>query len=144
MTPEGGQADRQMRQAARAVGKGGECARRVFGDGDAHEAVAVRVRLRDEEFWMIAGDARGDFVQPFAEDVERRVGDRQPEREAAASVEHDDGVEIEFREHAAHDVRGVVQRLRRRVAGGFEQDASEGGALEIVGARRPGIEFHRV
>ena len=103
----------------------------------------MRVRLRDEEFRMIARDLRGDFVQPFAEDVERWVGDGQPEREAAASVEHDDGVEIEFREHAAHDVRSVVQRLRRRVAGGFEQNAPEGGAFEIVGARRPGIEFHR-
>ena len=38
-----------------------------------------------------------------------RIGDGQPEREAAASVEHDDGVEIVLREHVAHDVGGVVQ-----------------------------------
>ena len=120
-------------------------AHRIAGDVNVHAAVLMDVDLGREQIGMFSGRGMREASQPLAQ-LGSRAGRRpaDPERDAAAAVEHGDGFETAriVKERADCQCR-ELDALEPNALRRLEQHAPESQAVFIFRRGRPGVELHR-
>jgi len=137
--------EREVGKAAQAIGERAVAMTRVRADVEVDAIGVVRERRGRKQIGGIGDGAIAELMQPGADDRRvRRVGERDPERDAVVAVEDDGGVEVVEVELPAQALGALADEMELVVVRPRHEDAREAEAVFVGRERRPALELDGV